>query len=184
MANLYSGAISALDFYNSTLPRKKEKSLEVNPNFTFPNTPYLPEAQNIKTPMIPEANYLPPPTTSPNLLDAIAQVESNFNPKALSPKGAFGVYQLMPKTAQKPGFGIKPTSANTPDDHRRFATDLISAMMQKYGNLDHALMAYNWGTGNVDNWLKNKGPIPLETQNYVKKVKELFNPAAVENGLY
>ena len=113
------------------------------------------------------------PKVTPNGLDAITIAsESGGNPGALSPKGARGMWQVMPSTARDPGFGIQPSNG-TPADDARVGAEYRRAMQSRYnGNLPLMWGAYNWGPGNVDkaraqygeNWLSHA---PAETQSYV-----------------
>ena len=113
------------------------------------------------------------------LMDALVQIESNGNPNAVSSAGARGLYQLMPATAAQPGFGVKPLStgkdiaASSPAEQKRFATDYLNAMLNRYnGNLGLALAAYNGGAGTVDKYLKDGKALPKETVEYVQKFKD------------
>jgi len=93
---------------------------------------------------------------------AVVKVESNFTPSAVSHKGASGLYQLMPRTAQ--GLGV-----NDVFDIRQNANGgnkYLAALYRKYGNWDDALAAYNWGPGNLD----SDKPIPTSVNTYVNKV--------------
>ncbi|MDE2097524.1 MAG: lytic transglycosylase domain-containing protein [Patescibacteria group bacterium] len=93
------------------------------------------------------------------------QVESKGNRLAVSPAGAQGPYQFMPETAQQ--YGVDPFhEGQAREGARRYLTDLYN----KTGSLEKALMAYNWGPGNLDKY--GAGKAPKETRDYVKKVLE------------
>lgn len=124
-------------------------------------------------------------TISDRLLQkAVMQVESGGDPDAVSPKGALGRMQVMPATAAKPGFGIKPAGRNKDGSFKsseldRVGRQYLKAMRERYpGNLNAALIAYNFGPSNADKFIKGKKKLPTETKNYIKKVrKELGQPA-------
>lgn len=109
----------------------------------------------------------------PRLLNAVRYVESRGNPNAVSPAGAQGPYQFMPATAKR--FGI--TDPRDEAQSRAGADKYLTQLTNRYGgNEDLALMAYNWGEGNVDAYLKtgkgvNGQPMPRETQEYPGKVR-------------
>lgn len=117
--------------------------------------------------------------TPEQIMGALTKTESNNNPTARSPKGAMGIAQVMPETAANPGFGMKPLkNPDDPNEAIPWATEYLGKLHDKYkDNLTNALIAYNWGTGNVDKWLKEGGDyakLPLETKNYlVKFIKEI-----------
>jgi len=105
-----------------------------------------------------------------NLLKCIAYAESNFNPNATSGSGAMGVMQLMPKTAE--GLGV--TDAYNAEQNIMGGAKYISIQLERFnGDVELALAAYNAGPGNV----KKYGGIPPfeETQNYVKKIMNIYN---------
>lgn len=108
---------------------------------------------------------------SPEFFARQRMVESRNNPNAVSPKGAVGTMQTMPTTLTNPGFGVVPARDNSPAELQRVGEDYMRAMHQKYnGNMQLALMAYNWGPGNVDKWIAAGSPpnaVPAETRNYV-----------------
>jgi hypothetical protein len=107
-------------------------------------------------------------------LDITVDSESRGNPKAVSPKGAKGLMQVMDATAQKPGHGIKPSNG-TPQDTARVGRQLFASLLSKYGHdFEKTWAAYNWGEGRVDTAVKKYGDAwydhaPKETQDYVAK---------------
>lgn len=105
---------------------------------------------------------------------AVEQVESGGNPNAVSPKGAQGPMQTMPGTLTNPGFGVTPAKDQSTSELRRVGQDYLAAMIRKYGNLDNALVAYNWGPGNADKWIAagaKLDKLPKETRDYLGKVR-------------
>lgn len=135
--------------------------------------------------LLPRENVRPPPETAPSrgivtpeAIDQLIQVESGGDVNAVSPKGAQGAAQAMPETAANPGFGVKPLiDPNNLDQSKAFAAEYMRAMMDRYGDPSTALMAYNWGPGHVDDWIKagrNPEDVPRETRNYVARLMPAF----------
>jgi soluble lytic murein transglycosylase len=94
-----------------------------------------------------------------------------------SPKGAMFAGQVMPATAQQPGYGIRPAAAQTPEEYNRVGQEYYQAMLKKFGgNEQAAVAAYNAGPGRVQqNMQANAGQLntqqlPRETQGYLQKV--------------
>ena len=104
----------------------------------------------------------------PDLVRAVVQVESAFNPNALSPKGAMGLMQLMPATMRQ--FGVK--NAYNPSENVRAGVAYLRALLDRYKNNEMlALAAYNAGPGAVDKYGETVPPY-RETENYVAKVNQ------------
>ncbi|HEX7154484.1 MAG TPA: lytic transglycosylase domain-containing protein [Thermoanaerobaculia bacterium] len=106
---------------------------------------------------------------APELVAAVARVESDFDPSTLSHKGARGIMQVMPETGKR--FGIRhPDELFDPAQNIAAGTAYLAWLMSRYdGNLDLVLAAYNAGEGAVDRY---RGIPPYrETQNYVRKVR-------------
>jgi len=101
-----------------------------------------------------------------NLIHAVIKAESNYNPKAVSPKGAIGMMQLMPATAKVYG------AANPYDPVQNIAAGAryLSYLMTLFRNDLHlVLAAYNAGEGTVSRYGNKMPPFP-ETITYVRKV--------------
>jgi len=105
----------------------------------------------------------------PALVRAVMQTESNWNSSAVSRKGALGLMQLVPGTAQQLGVN----NAFDPKQNLDGGVRYLHTLLERYnGDLDKALAAYNAGPGAVD----RAGGIPRyrETRNYVQKVTDSY----------
>jgi len=105
----------------------------------------------------------------PALVRAVMQTESNWNSRAVSRKGALGLMQLGPGTAQQLGVN----NAFDPKQNLDGGVRYLHMLLERYnGDLDRALAAYNAGPGAVD----RAGGIPRyrETRNYVQKVTDSY----------
>ncbi|HEX4823171.1 MAG TPA: lytic transglycosylase domain-containing protein [Candidatus Polarisedimenticolaceae bacterium] len=102
----------------------------------------------------------------PSLVKAVALVESGFNPKAVSNKGARGLMQLLPSTAKQ--YGV--SDLHDPYQNLRAGAAHLRDLLDEFdGNVTLALAAYNAGSGAVHKY----GGVPnyQETQQYVKKIE-------------
>jgi transglycosylase-like protein with SLT domain len=93
-------------------------------------------------------------------------LESGFRPGAISTSGALGIAQFTPETAadRRLDNPFDPLQA-IPASAR-----MLRDLHRKFGNLGLAAAAYNAGPKRVQDWVANKTPLPLETQNYVKSI--------------
>lgn len=93
--------------------------------------------------------------------------ESRFNPNAVSPKGAMGIAQFMPRTASGRGLAdpFEPLTAL-----RKSAAYLAELRTTFKGNLGLAVAGYNAGPGRVEGWLAGRRSMPEETRAYVRIV--------------
>ncbi|RAP77692.1 lytic transglycosylase domain-containing protein [Paenibacillus montanisoli] len=128
----------------------------------------------------------------PHLVAAIIRVETNYKTGVVSRKGAIGVMQLMPDTAnwiiQRGGFGNVTTEAisNRPDISIEIGSWYLNALYQQFdGNMYTVIAAYNAGPGNVSRWLadgrwdgrlETVEQIPFgETRHYIQRVIYYYN---------
>ena len=105
----------------------------------------------------------------PALVKAVISTESGWNPQAVSRKGAVGLMQLIPGTAQRFGVG----NPYDPAQNVEGGTTYLKALLDRYnGDLSKSLAAYNAGEHAVD---ANRGVPPYwETQRYVQKVQDAY----------
>jgi soluble lytic murein transglycosylase-like protein len=113
-------------------------------------------------------------TVQPALVRALIVVESGFNPRALSKKGAIGLMQLLPATAKR--YGVK--DAYDPEQNIRAGTHYLKDLLARFdSNLELALAAYNAGEEAVERHGRHVPPF-AETMNYVPNVMRVYQKLA------
>lgn len=109
----------------------------------------------------------------PRLVKSVMLIESNFNPRAVSRKGARGLMQLMPGTARR--YGVR--NSFDPHDNIRGGTAYLSDLLGMFdGDLVRTLAAYNAGEGAVQRY-RGVPPYP-ETQEYVRRAMLVYGGSA------
>jgi membrane-bound lytic murein transglycosylase D len=132
----------------------------------------------------------------PTELLAVALVESGFNPLALSPKGARGIWQFMPATAAAYGLSASPDQDHRthPEHSTRAAARYLRDLYRQFGDWKLALAAYNTGEGRVQRIIdrtgirdfeemSRRGLLPLETRNYVPAVLAVWSQMSAGSAL-
>jgi soluble lytic murein transglycosylase-like protein len=113
----------------------------------------------------------------PSLVKAVVKAESNFNPNAVSPKGAQGLMQLMPDTAKLMRIG----DPFNPEENIRGGTGYLKMLDELFkGDLELMLAAYNAGPTRVMEHNMRVPPIE-ETKNFIKRVKQYYNKLRIGN---
>ena len=115
----------------------------------------------------------------PALVAAVIYQESRFRPGARSDRGAVGLMQLMPATAE----GIAARTGGSqfqlddlldPEINVRYGSWYLRHLLDKYRNERMALAAYNAGQRNVDDWMEaGRGIVFVETRDFVETVEDL-----------
>jgi soluble lytic murein transglycosylase-like protein len=109
-------------------------------------------------------------TLQPALVRAVIVVESGFNPRAVSKKGAIGLMQLRPETARR--YGV--TDIYDPEQNVRAGALYLSDLIKRFGSdLELALAAYNAGEEAVEHYGRHIPPF-RETLNYVPSVLRVY----------
>jgi soluble lytic murein transglycosylase-like protein len=154
-------------------------------SFSFTDTPTAPEYSVVireTPPVLPWRDVAEREARrhglDPRLVRAVIYVESGENPRAVSPKGAQGLMQLMPGTADELGVG----NAFRPRENIQGGVSYLASMLQRFGgDVELALAAYNAGPGAVQ---KHGGIPPFpETRAYVKKVLDVYRRQGAEAGV-
>ena len=98
----------------------------------------------------------------PGFLESIAQRESNFNPNAVSPKGAVGIMQLLPK--------YHPNAGKDPNEDIMEAAETLAALYDQFHNWATVAAAYNAGSDRIGRAISGQATVPRETRDYVAGV--------------
>jgi len=107
----------------------------------------------------------------PELVRAVIVVESAFNPKAVSNRGAVGLMQLRPATARR--YGV--ANAFDPEQNIKAGVHYLRDLLTRYGNnLELTLAAYNAGEDAVERYGRSVPPF-AETQHYVPTVLRIYH---------
>ena len=115
----------------------------------------------------------------PALLAAVIYQESKFHAHARSSSGAIGLMQLLPDTAKgiaihTGGSRFRVSDLDNPEINVRYGAWYLRHLLDKYGDEQDALAAYNAGQNNVDRWLASRSGIRFsETRAYVHRVEDL-----------
>ena len=132
-----------------------------------PVNPLLSKEESLQLIASAATKYRVPPA----FVASIVTAESNFNCAAISPRGAIGLMQLMPDTAQE--FGADPAvPAQNVDAGTHYLRWLIDRYHKRSSSITRVIAAYNAGPGNVDRY---HGIPPFrETRNYVTRVLRIL----------
>ncbi len=176
---LPEGGMLSLDL--DRIERIVDDEIAADPEQPPSEMPQHPARRSIRTPVAAE---LPGPASlrpfilaaarehqiDPGLISAVIRVESNFSSRAVSPKGARGLMQLMPATARRLGVQ-RPFD---PAENIRGGASYLSQLAARFGETEVELIlaAYNAGEHAVDSY----GGVPpyRETRDYVRKVAALW----------
>jgi hypothetical protein len=164
-----------LTMAGGTMEIPAETVVNIDPEDTF-----LPV--KVKLLDVPFANFITASArahgVAPELVASVIAVESNFNPKAVSWRSAYGLMQLLPQTAKR--FGV--TNIFDPQQNIEAGTRYLKELLLRYnGDLTLTLAAYNAGPDRVGKY--HSVPPYRETRDYVRRVTEKFgnaSPASVQ----
>lgn len=114
------------------------------------------------------------------LVYAVIMAESGYDSQAKSPKGAIGLMQIMPSTAEwLSDAPVAESDLYNPKYNIELGVKLLSMYFTKYNDFYAVLCAYNAGEGNLAKWLRNEidisEPPYKETADYIRRVKFYYN---------
>lgn len=105
-----------------------------------------------------------------DVLRSVGHTESRHNPKAISPRGAKGEFQVMPRTAREMGYD--PEEMHDPEYGAEAGARQLKKHHERFKDWDDAVAAYNAGPARVAYRKKNAIDLPKETRDYVSRVKK------------
>ena len=159
-------AAEVQDFVSAQPAGPKQASAKVDPNYRR-----LAEGRVVSSAAIDDAieQAASKHNVDPNLVRALVKVESNFNPSAVSRKGAMGLMQLMPATARE----LNVSNPFDPGQNVDAGVRHLKHLLDNFnGDVGLSLAAYNAGQGAVQ---RNGGVPPFaETRNYVRRITSLY----------
>ncbi len=120
-----------------------------------------------------------------HLLVAIAMAESSLRPKVVHPRsGAKGLFQFMDGTVkdirERFGYNFDPLD---PQEATVAACIYLRWLLLHFDNLEHVLMAWNWGFGNTVAYLNGNATLPRETEVFIQRVKSNLNTLRSQQSL-
>ncbi|HHJ39793.1 MAG: hypothetical protein AXA67_06585 [Methylothermaceae bacteria B42] len=166
-ADVYKYVDSSGQVYYSDKPRHSRYKLIIRSSMSRRRGKSLATKRALYSPLIEKIakKY----DLDPALLHAVIRAESSYNPKAVSPKGAVGLMQLMPETARRYGVEDRHDPAKNIEAGSRYLRDLIDT----FGDIKLAVAAYNAGEAAVKKY-GNQIPPYLETRHYVSRVLNFY----------
>ncbi len=176
-SDLYAQALysymdeNGVQVFTNVPPVKQVQDLKITG--AIPSPPPVSETESVSYDSIIE-KYASDYRLDPSLIRSIIAQESGFNPKAISPKGARGLMQLMPATAQRLGVN----NSFDPEQNIRGGVKHFRFLMDSFdNNLDLSLAAYNAG----ENLVQRLGRIPeiKETKNYVQSITKRYGKKGI-----